>query len=115
MTEELKPIEICLGNFIESMGKIEIVTGIMKMEDETFKIAHLGWNKGTSVLPDDVTYATYPIPLTDEWKKCFGIDKYELPDWIKYVHQCQNYFKWALRVNLLEIMDWDLLPQTAEI
>ena len=27
MTEALKPIEICLGNFIESIGCVEMVTG----------------------------------------------------------------------------------------
>lgn len=113
--EPLKPIEICLGNFIESMGNIEIVTGVMKMPDDSFKIAHLGWHKGTSVLPDDVTYESYPIILTDEWKLCFGIDKYKLPEWIKFVHQCQNYFTWALQINLLEIMNWDLLPKVANV
>lgn len=106
--EPLRPCEICLGNFIESMGKIEIVTGILKQDGDIFKIAHGGWHKGESVIPDDVIY-------NDEWKKCFGIDKYELPDWIKFVHEVQNYFMYALRLNLLEIMDWDLLPQTAEI
>lgn len=113
--EPLKPVEICLGNFIESMGNIEMVTGIVKQEGDTFKIAHCGWAKGLVPLPDDVLYDTYPIPLTDEWKVCFGIDKYTLPDWIKYVHEVQNYFMWALRVNLLEIMDWALLPQSVEI
>jgi hypothetical protein len=113
--ESLKPIEICLGNFIESMGNIEMVTGIINEGDDNFKIGHTGWNKGLSVIPDDVTYETYPIPLTDEWKVCFGIDKYKLPEWIQYVHQVQNYFKWALQINLLEIMNWDLLPKKADI
>jgi hypothetical protein len=27
----------------------------------------------------------------------------------------QNYFLWALQVNLLDIMDWNLLPETVEI
>jgi len=113
--EPLHPIEICLGNFTESMGKIEMVTGVMKMDDGTIRIAHLGWHKGTSLLPDDVTYSTYPILLTDEWKLCFGIDKYKLPDWIKFVHQCQNYFMWSLQINILEIMNWDLLPKVVDI
>lgn len=114
-TRELKPIDICLGNFIESMGNIEMVTGVIKQEDGSFKIAHLGWCKGISVLPEDVTYDTYAIPLTDEWKECFGIDKYKLPDWIKYVHEVQNYFKWALQLNLHEIMDWEKLPKYVNI
>jgi len=113
--EPLHPIDICMGNFIESMGKVEMVTGIMTMQDGTYQIAHLGWHKGTSLLPDDVFVSTIPIPLTNEWKKCFGIDKYKLPDWIKYVHECQNYFTWSLRINLHEIMNWDLLPKTTTL
>lgn len=111
--EPLHPGDIQLGNFIESMGNIEIVTGIIKKDDGTFQIAHNGWHHGTSVIPDNVLMNTYPIPLTDEWKKCFGIDEFkELPEWIKYVHECQNYFLWALRINILEIMNWDLLPSS---
>lgn len=114
--EPLKPIEIQLGNFIESMGKIEIVTGIVTNEDGTFQIAHHGWHKGTHMIPDDVLVSTFPIPLTDEWKICFGIEKFEaLPDWIKYVHECQNYFLWALRINIHEIMNWNLLPKEVDI
>ncbi len=113
--EPLKPIDICLGNFIESMGSIEIVTGIIQLEDGSFQIGHKGWNKDSSFLPDGVTYETYPIPLTDEWKLCFRIDQYKLPDWIKYVHQVQNHFLWSLQINILEIMDWSLLPRRVEI
>lgn len=111
MKEPLHPIDICVGNFIESMGNVEMVTGILKQEDGSFKIAHCGWCKGLSVLPPDVVYNTFPIPLTNEWKVCFGIDKYELPERIMYVHQAQNYFLWALGINLHEIMDWELLPK----
>lgn len=113
--EPLRPIDINLGNIIESMGKVEVVTGIMQEEKGQFKIGHTGWNAGLGFLPDGISYSTYPIPLTDEWKVCLGIDKYELPTWIKYVHEVQNYFLWALRVNLLEIMDWSLLPEIVEI
>lgn len=112
---ELKPIEICLGNFIESMGSIEMVTGIIREEDDNFRIGHTGWANGKGFMPDDVLYNTYPIPLTDHWKVCFAIEKQELPSWVKYVHQTQNYFKWALNINLLEQMDWDLLPKKVDI
>jgi hypothetical protein len=110
--EALRPIDICLGNFIESMGNIEIVTGILKTGDDSFQIAHLGWNKGICPVPEGILFDTFPIPLTEEWKVCFGIDKYELPVWVQYVHEVQNYFKWSLRINLLEVMNWDLLPKT---
>jgi hypothetical protein len=99
--EPLKPHDICLGNIIESMGQVEVVTGIIQEEKASFKIGHTGWNAGLGVIPDGVCYSTYPIPLTKEWKECFGIEKFDkLPEWIKYVHQVQNYFKWALQVNL---------------
>lgn len=114
--EALKPYEINLGNFIESMGRVEIVTGIVKLEDGGFQIAHNGWGAGTSVVPEGVLYETYPIPLTEDWKVCFGIEKFDkMPEWIKYVHQAQNYFLWALRVNLLETMNWGLLPGKVNI
>lgn len=113
--EPLHPIDIQLGNFIESMGNIEIVTGIMKVGENTYQIAHKGWHEGESVIPDDVLMSTFPIPLTDEWRECFGIDQFKaLPEWIKYVHECQNYFMWALRINIHDIMNWDLLPQNID-
>ena len=107
---ELRPYEICLGNFIESMGKIEMVTGIVKTDAGDFRIGHTGWNKDG--LPNDILYSTLPIELNDHWKICFGIEKDYLPEWIKYVHQVQNYFVLAFGKNLLEGMDWDLLPKT---
>ena len=108
----LKPIEISLGNFIDSMGKVEIVTGIVKLDDGSFQIAHNGWGAGTSFIPEGVLYETRPILLTEEWKVCLGIEKFDkLPKWVKYVHQAQNYFTWALEINLLEVMNWDLLPK----
>lgn len=114
--DELKPKDLCLGNFVESMGNIEMVTGIIQTETGKFQIGHCGWNKGIGVVPDGVLYDTYPIPLTDEWKRCFNIEKFDkLPEWIKFVHEVQNYFTWALNINILEIMDWKLLPKSVEI
>ncbi len=112
--EPLKPYEISLGNFIESMGKIEMVAEIVRREDNTFIIGHTGWNANDG-LPDGVLYSTYPIPLTDHWKVCFAIEKYELPEYIQYVHQVQQYFLLAFKRNLTETMDWDLLPRHVEL
>lgn len=113
--EPLRPIDVNLGNIIECMGKVEVITGIMQEAHAEFKIGHTGWNAGNGFIPDNISFSTYPIILTHEWKICLGIDKYELPAWIKYVHEVQNYFMWALRVNLLEIMNWDLLPKVIEV
>jgi hypothetical protein len=110
--EPIKPIEISLGNIIEVMGKVELVTGVVQESKGEFRMGHTGWNAGNGFMPDGITFSTFPIPLTMAWKVCLGIEKYDLPEWIEYVHQAQNYFLWALRVNLLEIMDWDLLPKT---
>ena len=113
--EPLHPINIQVGNFIESMGNVEMVTGIMKVNDK-YEVAHMGWMRGESVLPENVMINTYPCLLTEEWKVCFGINKFDkLPDWIKYVHECQNYFMWALRINLHDQMNWSLLPKYSEI
>lgn len=113
--EPLHPIDIQLGNFIESIGNVEMVTGIMLVEGK-YEVAHTGWHKGESVLPPDVMMETYPCLLTEEWKICLGIEKFDkLPDWIKYVHECQNYFLWALRINLHEQMNWDLKPKYSEL
>lgn len=71
--EELKPIEIQLGNFIESMGNIEIVMGISQTLDGNFFIEHKGWNRNSTPIPDGILYSTYPILITDEWKQCENI------------------------------------------
>ena len=114
--EGLHPNELCLGNFFESMGKVEMVTGIMINENGQYQIAHHGWHEGASLLPPDVLISSLPIPLTDEWKKCFNIETYnKLPKWIKYVHQVQNYFFWNLQINIHDIMDWDKLPHVIDI
>lgn len=115
--EPLKPIDIQLGNFIDSMGNTEMVTGIIQLENNTFKIGHTGWGHKEAIFNDDgIMYNAYPIPLTDEWKECFGIDQFKmLPEWIKYVHECQNYFMWSLRINIHDIMNWDILPQKVEL
>lgn len=111
-SRELKPNEICLGNIIECMGKAEVVTGIIQDGKNLFQIGHTGWNAGINVIPHYINFSSLAIPLTEEWKKCLGIEKFEgLPKWIEYVHQAQNYFKWALDVDLLQTMNWDLLPE----
>jgi hypothetical protein len=114
-SEPLKPLEICLGNFIESMGNIEMVNGIVQINETTWQIGHTGWGKDRSPMPDGVLYDTYPIRLTEQWKVCFGIEKHSLPEWIEYVHQVQNYYMYALNINLTTVMDWDLLPQAVDI
>lgn len=106
--EELKPKDLQLGNFINAFGFIEMVMGLIPREDKTWYVNHTGWNSDKNKFIDGIEFSAYPISLTDNWKKCLKIDKYEFPKWIEYVHQAQNYMKWYANVDLLEIMDWDL-------
>src|ERR1700735_215462 len=108
---ELRPNEICLGNFIDCMGKIECITGVMQEEKGKFAIGHTGWNHGNGFIPDGINFHAYPVTINQHWKVCLGIEKDTVPEWIKYVHQVQNYYLWALQINLHEQMDWDLLPK----
>lgn len=62
-------------------------------------------------MPSDMHMNAYPIPLTTEWRECLQINKYEFPKWVEYVHQAQNYMKWFANVNLLEKMNWDMMPK----
>lgn len=111
-TKELRPIDLQLGNFIENMGTVEMVTGLVPQERGSWFICHKAWNVDGNPIPDGIQYDAYPILLTDEWKECLGIDKYEnIPKWIQYVHEAQNWFMWHLRVNLLETINWGKLPE----
>lgn len=113
---ELKPIDIVLGDFIDCMGNVEMVTGIIQNDDKTFQIGHTGWNAGKGVIPDGILFSSLPIPLTEEWKVCLGIERFDkFPAWIEYVHQAQNYLLWALQVDWRDTINWDLLPKKITI
>ena len=109
--EELKPIELQLGNFIDNFGNIEMVTGLIPQGDKSWFICHKSWHQENNPLGDGIQYPSYGVPLTEEWKLCLGIDKYKFPEWVQYVHQAQNYMKWYANVNLLETMDWDMFKK----
>lgn len=109
--EPIKPADVCLGNFISCFGKTEMVCSIIQIGKDSWYIEHRKWHQGNNPMPGDMLMNAYPIPLTDQWKKCLRIDKYVFPEWVEYVHQAQNYMRFYADVNLLEIMDWDKLPK----
>lgn len=114
MTEEareLKPKDLCLGNFVECFGKVEMVMGLTPRDNGDWFIHHKAWNQQGNPIPDGVEFSSYAIPLTDDWKRCLRVDQHKFPDWIKYVHEAQNYMKWCFDVYLLENFDWDLYTQ----
>ncbi len=113
--ETLKPKDVALGNFISCFGKTEMVAGLVPQENNTWIILHKAWNQKNNPIPEGVQFDPLPILLNQDWKICLKIDKVEFPERIKYVHQAQNYMKWHFDIDLLEILDWDLLPTNNEI
>lgn len=111
--EEIKPSDIQLGNFVEVLGKTEIVMGITPREDGTFFIHHSCDNQDNNPVTNGIEFRAYPISLDETWKKALNIDKYLLPEWIKYVHEAQNYMKWYANVDLLPNVKWDIVPSKA--
>jgi len=108
--EALKPIDLQLGNFIENFGKVEMVTGLVPQEGGWF-ICHKCWHQDENPIGDGIQYPSYGIPLTEQWKKCLRVDKYNFPEWVIYVHQAQNYMRWYANVGLNETMDWDMFKK----
>jgi hypothetical protein len=112
--QEIRPVDICLGNFFDSMGKVEMVTEIVLQGDGSWFIGHRAWNQKNNPIPESIQYSPFPLVLTEQWKKCLGIDKYEgLPERIIYVHEAQNYMRFCLGIDLLESINWDMLPTKA--
>jgi hypothetical protein len=105
--EELKPKDLCLGNYIECFGKIEMVTGIVPREQGDWFITHSGNHALKSPLPEGVEFSGYGITLTEDWKKFLAIDKFDnLPSWIIYVHEAQNFLRWYAGVDTTENYQW---------
>lgn len=110
--EEIKPANLAIGNFVDNMGTPVIVFGITHMGNSRWYVeTHSYGEDQTERMPNGIVYRLYPIRLTKEWKECLGIDKFELPPWIKYVHQVQNYFNFSLRVEIHELIDYNKIPK----
>lgn len=109
--EPLKPAEIQLGNLINCFGGVEMVTGITPRPDGSFYIHHSGDNQTNNPLGDGVLFDAYPIELTPEWLRVLRVEKYELPKWIRYVHEVQNYIRWYVGIELLPEIDFNNIPE----
>lgn len=105
--EELKPKDLCLGNYIDCFGCIEIVTGIVPREQGDWFITHSGNHKLNNPLPENIEFSGYGITLTYDWKKFLNVDKHEFPSWVRYVHEVQNYMRWYCGVDLTDNFNWD--------
>src|SRR5688572_6580667 len=98
--EPIKPQDLSLGNFISCYGHTELVMGIVPRDNNTWwYVCHSATNQ-EGELPEDLLSKPYPIELTEEWRVALRIEKYKLPDAIKYVHEAQNYLRWFAGVNL---------------
>jgi len=107
----LKPMDVCLGNFVECFGKVEMIMGMTPRDNNSWFIHHKAWNQQGNPIPDGIEFDSYGIPLTDEWKRVLKVDKFKFPEWVQYVHQAQNYIRWTCDVNLLESLDWTLYDE----
>lgn len=108
---ELKPKDLCLGNYIDCFGKIEVVTGVVPREQGDWFICHSGNHKLKSPIPKGIEFSGYPITLTSDWKKFLNVDKYEFPIWVIYVHQAQNYMRWYLDMELSDNFNWEYFKE----
>lgn len=109
----LKPLtqtDVMVGNIISVFGKTEIVTGITPRPDGTFFMHHSSSNQENNPLGEGILFDGYPIVLTDEWKVSLNIDKYDFPEWLKFVHEAQNYLKWYANVDIFPQIDWTKIP-----
>ena len=110
MEREILPSELMLGNLFDNMGNVEMVMGMTYVGPEGWYISHT--KRNSILIPEGITYKIRGIRLTQEWKECLGIDKYEgMPDHIEYVHEAQNWFMVHCRWNLRDVINWDKMPK----
>ena len=60
------------------------------------------------LITTEIPYATFeelvPVPLTDTFMEKFN-EKIKYPEWVKYVHELQNWYYWNNEKKELEIND----------
>jgi len=94
----MKPEELRIGNWYQSLTD---EAEIRYSKVTPFIIAGVvdkGWNIGG-------------VPLTEEWVERIGklppicLNNLEIPEWIEYVHQLQNWFYWNFKCTELEFLE----------
>lgn len=102
---------LMVGNFINVMGKLEMVMGIVHREElGNYFIQHTGINKENSFIPKGIEFTGQGILATKEWKEWIKCDKVDFPKHIKYVHEMQNYCYWNFGIIIHQMVDFNLIP-----
>ncbi len=89
--------ELRIGNWVNT------IDGITKVDD----VLEFGINMNHDCWQYDLDKCK-PIPLTVEWCERMknNANKSPFPDWIKYVHEAQNWYYWNNNKTELKI-DFD--------
>lgn len=108
MTEEsILAWDIAVGNFIDILGHLEVVQGVVPDPEHPGKFLILHSEKCLVGMPENVNFGCYGIELTEDWIACLGLSDEELPGCIRYVHQAQNYIRLFYGRN--PVVDYDKL------
>ena len=105
--EELRP-----GNYIfaETYSGYKTIIRINSIKDDS--IAFTMDYPNSDCLEEEYSMleweSTLPIPLNKKWKELLGVD-FNYPQWIKYVHELQNWYYWT---NGKKELDTSRIPMT---
>ena len=87
---ELQAQNLRIGNLVHVLGRTRVVKSVdrfgISYEIENALERLMAFKNGN----------IKPIPLTEEWLIKMKDAKYKgaFPDWIKYVHEAQNWYYW---------------------
>ena len=104
----MKPEELRIGNYVtgiyyneESNEEFDLCT-IMAI-DITDDAEFTYWVEGEA--NRELYHDFIGIELTEEWLLKMGDNKHKhpFPDWIKYVHEAQNWYYWTYNKEELKI------------
>jgi len=97
----MKSTELRIGNLVYDVSdRVEIIESVFSGTLKVF-VHSLSKETLSEVLLSDIK----PIPLTEEWllRMKDNDNKTAFPDWIKYVHEAQNWYYWNNNKTELKI------------
>ena len=107
--------ELRIGNLIKSGNGIYKVVAVSVQGVEIMIPYDKDVNSQNGHILNYASTIIKPIPLTEEWEKKFGVeiwtvqgeswrfvDAIEIPDWIEYVHELQNWYYWTFKKTELK-------------
>ena len=120
----MKATELRIGNLVMAKAPSNIDGRMCKVSDLQLTSSPEEWSVRAWCI--DNKYKCYgacddrisPIPLTEDWELTYGvvrrtlmgesfttrfIDSYGVPDWIKHVHELQNWYYWTFNKTELEL------------